>query len=108
MLKMKNKEALTNKEFDSLLSQWQVCVESADSVSGRRDLINGLFATLSVAMVTSATALWGDRAIPLLAVGCIVCIAWLLYTWSIGRFRLIPSQLLDPLVFKFVCAIECI
>lgn len=68
-------EPLTDREFDSLLRQWQVCVESADSVSRRRDTINGFFATLSVAMVTSATALWGNRAIPLLLVGCTVCIA---------------------------------
>lgn len=93
-------EPLTDREFDSLLRQWQVCVESADSVSRRRDTINGFFATLSVAMVTSATALWGNRAIPLLLVGCTVCIAWLLYIWSLKKLNTAKFSVIQELESK--------
>jgi hypothetical protein len=81
-----------NSQVEILLHQWQTCVGSADNLSQRRDVINGIFTTLSLAIVTSAIALWGTRAVALLIMGCVICIAWLLYIWSL---KLLNSSKFD-------------
>ena len=70
-----------------LLVQWQTCVESANAMSQRRDVINGLFVTLCLAIVTGTAAFWDYRAIALLAIGMVVCIAWLLYLQSFRKLN---------------------
>ena len=67
----------------SMLLQWQTCVESANIVSQRRDTINGIFVTLSLAVVTCSTAFWSWKSIPILLVGLVICAAWFLYLYSL-------------------------
>ena len=79
-----------------ILQEWQTCVASADTVSQRRDVINGIFVTLCLAVVTSVIALWGLKAIPLLLIGVVICVAWLCYLWSLkslnsAKFRVIQA-----------------
>ena len=60
-------------DVNAILQQWQTLVESANVVSQRRDVINGLFVTLSIAIITAVAALWDCRALPLLVAGCVMC-----------------------------------
>lgn len=68
----KNDRIVAKTESSELLLQWQTCVESANIVSQRRDVINGLFVTLNLAIVTTVAALWDARAFALLAVGAAI------------------------------------
>lgn len=70
-----------------ILQEWQTCVSSADTVSQRRDVINGIFVTLCLAVVTSVIALWSLKAIPLLLIGAVICVAWLCYLWSLKHLN---------------------
>ena len=87
-----------------ILQQWQTCVESASVVSQRRDVVNGLFVTLSLAIVGAASAFWDYRALPLLIIGCVMCAGWFLYLQSLktlnsAKFRVV-SSLEDMLPFS--------
>lgn len=84
------------KDMDVVVQQWQTCVESANVVSQRRDAVNGLFVTLSLAIVAAVSTFWDYRALPLLAAGCVMCVAWLLYLYSLktlnsAKFKVINS-----------------
>jgi|GEM_PF-6476309 len=46
------------EDKDALLSQWQTCVEMANSVSQRRDSMNNLFVTLNIALLAANSFLW--------------------------------------------------
>lgn len=64
---------------ETLLSQWQTCVEMANSVSERRDNMNNLFVTLNLAILTAISFIWDAKTIVLLVAGIIVCIVWTLF-----------------------------
>ena len=85
-------------DVNAILQQWQTLVESANVVSQRRDVINGLFVTLSIAIITAVAALWDCRALPLLVAGCVMCMAWLLYLYSL--------KALNSAKFKVVFSLE--
>lgn len=69
---------------DSLLSQWQTCVEMANAVSERRDTMNNLFVTLNLAIVAAISFIWDGKTIVLLISGIAVCVVWILF---IRNFR---------------------
>ena len=69
---------LDELDVESLLAQWQTCVEMANSVSARRDTMNNLFVTLHLALVTTIAVIWDSKAYPLLGLGCVLCLLWLL------------------------------
>lgn len=71
-------------DVESLLAQWQTCVEMANSVSARRDTMNNLFVTLHLALVTTVAVIWDSKAFPLLGLGCILCLLWFI---SIKNYR---------------------
>lgn len=72
---------------DALLRQWQVCVESADRVSQRRDASNGLFTTLNLGILASSTALKGQNVGLLLFAGIGICIVWFLHLVSFKKLN---------------------
>lgn len=69
---------------DTLLAQWQTCVEMANAVSERRDTMNNLFVTLNLAIVAAVSFIWDTKTIALLVSGIIVCGVWILF---IRNFR---------------------
>lgn len=69
---------------DTLLAQWQTCVEMANAISERRDTMNNLFVTLNLAIVAAISFMWDTKTIFLLIAGIIVCIVWILF---IQNFR---------------------
>lgn len=69
---------------ETLLAQWQTCVEMANAVSERRDTMNNLFVTLNLAILAAISFIWNLETILLLAAGVIVCIVWALF---IRNFR---------------------
>ena len=87
-----------SREESLILQQWQTCVEAANAISQRRDVINGVFVTLCLAVVTGAGALWGVRAIFLLVAGIAICVAWLLYISSL--------KTLNSVKYKFIGKME--
>lgn len=59
----------TDKSEETLLTQWQTCVEMANAVSQRRDAMNNLFVTLNLAIVAAASFIWDAKTIMLLVSG---------------------------------------
>ena len=45
----------TKDDTEILLSEWQTCVEMANSISQRRDSMNNLFITLNLAITTAVS-----------------------------------------------------
>ena len=74
----------TDKSEETLLTQWQICVEMANAVSQRRDAMNNLFVTLNLAIVAAASFIWDAKTIMLLVSGIIVCVVWIFF---IRNFR---------------------
>lgn len=62
-----------------LLTQWQTCVEMANSVSERRDTMNNLFVTLNIAIIAATTIVWDIKTILLSVAGIVLCIVWLMF-----------------------------
>lgn len=51
----------TDKSEETLLTQWQTCVEMANAVSQRRDAMNNLFVTLNLAIRCSCFLYLGRK-----------------------------------------------
>ncbi|MCD8194693.1 MAG: hypothetical protein LUD22_00055 [Coprobacillus sp.] len=63
-----------------ILEQWKTCVEMADSISRRRNVMNGLFVTLNLALVTTISVLFDlYKVVFIVAIGLILCILWLFF-----------------------------
>lgn len=69
---------------ETLLAQWQTCVEMANAVSQRRDAMNNLFVTLNLAIVAAVSFIWDTKTVALLVSGVIVCVVWIFF---IRNFR---------------------
>lgn len=61
------------------LSQWQVCVEMANSVSQRRDNMNNIFVTLNLAILAAISFVWNIKSVFLLIARIVLCIIWLVF-----------------------------
>lgn len=72
------------EDIDTLLSQWQTCVEMANAVSERRDAMNNLFVTLNLAIVAAVSFIWDVKTVVLLVSGIIICAVWIYF---IRNFR---------------------
>lgn len=62
-----------------LLTQWQTCVEMANSISQRRDTMNNIFVTLNLAIIAAVSVVWDIKSLLLLVSGIVVCILWILF-----------------------------
>lgn len=71
---------------DTLLAQWQTCVEMANTVSQRRDAMNNLFVTLNLVIVAAVSFLWDAKTIALLMASIIVCVVWVFFIMGISLF----------------------
>lgn len=69
----------SDEKIELILSQWQTCVEMANSVSQRRDAMNNIFITLNLAIVTAVSVTWDLKTLLILAAGIATCIIWLLF-----------------------------
>ncbi len=74
-----NHQSSQNDATELILSQWQTCVEMADSISQRRDSMNNLFVTLNLALTAAVSVIWDIKSIILLGSGIGVCILWLFF-----------------------------
>ena len=68
-----------DEKTELILSQWQTCVEMANSVSQRRDAMNNMFITLKLEIVTAVSDSWDLKTILILVAGIATCIIWLLF-----------------------------
>ena len=61
------------KDTSVVLEQWKTCVEMANAVSQRRDVINNIFITLTASILTAMLTIKEDM---LSIVGISICIIW--------------------------------
>lgn len=83
-------EAVEN--IECILSQWQTCVEMANSISQRRDTMNNLFVTLNLAVFAAISLIWDIKTVILSVAGIVVCAVWLLF---IRNFRVLNAAKFD-------------
>ena len=62
-----------------ILSQWQTCVDTANSVSQRRDSMNNIFITLNLAILAAVSITWDVKSISILTAGIVICFLWILF-----------------------------
>lgn len=62
-----------------ILSQWQTCVDTANSVSQRRDSMNNIFITLNLAILAAVSITWDVKSIFILTAGIVICFLWILF-----------------------------
>ncbi len=72
-----------------ILSQWQTCVEMANSISQRRDVMNNLFVTLNLAIIAAITLVFDIKTIFIIAAGIVMCVIWMLF---IHNFKLLNQE----------------
>lgn len=91
---MKNQDDNT----EIILSQWQTCVEMANSISQRRDTMNSIFLTLNSALLTAISAIWKIQSIVFILIGILSCWIW---KRTISNFRILNTE-----KFNIINAIE--
>lgn len=82
----KDKKDLT--EVESIIAQWQTCVEMANATSQRRDTMNNIFVTLNLGILATVSFAWSPKSILLLIAGSVVCALWLCF---IRNFKLLNT-----------------
>ena len=68
-----------NDNEETILAQWQTCVDMANAASQRRDSMNNLFATLNIALIAATSIIWDLKSIIMAIGGIILCIVWLFF-----------------------------
>lgn len=62
-----------DQDISVVLEQWKTCVEMANTVSQRRDVINNIFITLTASVLTAMLTI---KEAMLSIVGIAICIIW--------------------------------
>ena len=92
------KQQLSNdKTTETLLAQWQTCVEMADSVSQRRDAMNNLFVTLNLALTTAVSIMWDIKSVFLLSAGIVLCVIWCLFIRNFKQLNIEKYYVINEL-----------
>lgn len=79
----------TENKTEIILSQWQTCVEMANSVSQRRDAMNNIFITLNLAIIAAVSITWNIKSLFILVAGIVVCVIWLFF---IRNYKLLNAE----------------
>ncbi|WP_102269596.1 RipA family octameric membrane protein [Massilicoli timonensis] len=79
----------TDEKIEIILSQWQTCVEMANSVSQRRDTMNNIFITLNLAIVTAISISWDIKSLFILIAGIVISVIWLLF---IRNYKMLNTE----------------
>lgn len=88
------------KKTETLLAQWQTCVEMADSVSQRRDAMNNLFVSLNLALITAVSVIWDIKSIVLLFAGIALCIMWCFFIRNFKQLNVEKYYVINKLENK--------
>ena len=67
---------INDVDKETLIQQWQTCVDMANSISQRRDTMNNLFVTLNLAVVATITIVWDLKSMLISCVGIVICCVW--------------------------------
>ena len=78
----------TTEDKELLLNQWQTCVDMANSVSQRRDIMNNIFITLNLAIMAAVSITWDIKSLFILIAGITICILWML---NIRNYKLLNT-----------------
>ena len=76
-----------NLDQNIVLTEWQTCVQMADSVSKRRDTTNNLFVTLNLALLAASPWNQSAKSLLIMALGIILCILWGLFIWNYKKLN---------------------
>lgn len=79
----------TEDKTEIILTQWQTCVEMANSVSQRRDTMNNIFVTLNLAIIAAVSINWDIKSLFILIAGIVVCIIWIQF---IRNYKLLNTE----------------
>ena len=91
---------MEKKDVDqnTILVEWQTCVQMADSVSRRRDTTNQLFVTLNLALLAAFPWSHGSKSFLIIELGIIICILWWFFIRNYKR--------LNEAKFSVICNLE--
>ncbi len=93
-----NDKRKADKEREgTYLAQWQTCVEMANAASQRRDVMNGLFVTVNLAIVAAVSIVWDIKAVCMSVAGVFICIAWILLIISYRKLSQAKYDVIDEL-----------
>lgn len=88
-----------NKQ-ETVLSQWQTCVEMANAVSDRRESMNNLFVTVNLALAAAVSFAWNVKTVVLLISGIIECIIWAVFIKNYGNLNSAKFSIINELEKK--------
>lgn len=78
-----------------LLAQWQTCVEMANSISQRRDVMNNIFITLNLAIMAAVSIVWDIKSILILVAGIVVCALWFLFIRNYKQLNSVKFDIIN-------------
>lgn len=76
-------------EKNTILAQWQTCVEMANEISHRRDTMNNLFVTINIALIAMISYVWSIKTIFVSLIGIVFCIVWIRF---IINFKMLNKE----------------
>ena len=79
-------EIVNDSSVETYLTQWQTCVEMANSTSQRRDAMNNIFVTVNLALMATVSFVFDLKSIFILIAGIVLCILWIAF---IRNFKLL-------------------
>ena len=80
-----------------ILEQWRLCVEMANAISNRRDVMNNLMVTLNIAMVVAYTYSHVARSVTISIVGCISCLVWVLLVRYYKKLNEVKFEIINEM-----------
>lgn len=70
---------MQDDKTDIILSQWQTCVEMANSINQRRDTMNNIFVTVNLAIIAASSITFDLKSHFILAAGIVLCALWIVF-----------------------------
>ena len=87
-------------DIKTIVSEWQTCVNLADSISKRRDHMNNIFITLNIAFITSIMAIQNFNNILTIIIGVLITIIWTLLILNYRQLNKAKFKVINELEKK--------
>ena len=86
------KQERLKENHEQILSQWQTCVEMANSISQRRDTMNNIFVSLNLGILAAISITWNIKTLFLMIAGIVLCGVWISF---INNYKMLNTAKFD-------------
>ncbi len=81
----------------TILEQWKTCVESANSITEKRNNSNNIFITINTALFAVITFSFDCKSILLSIIGILICILWICLISSYRKLNIVKYEIINEI-----------